>query len=65
MQYILTEEEYKRGAQLVESWVEHNLLLENVYDIQENLNKQGWFTVISNEDDNSELFKITVFGKNL
>lgn len=45
MQYILTEQEFKQGAELLESWREHDIPLEEVYDKSQNLNKQGGLSV--------------------
>ena len=43
MQYILSEEEYNAGCELVEAFREENLELGEVLDKSENLNKQGFF----------------------
>lgn len=64
MQYILTEEEFNRGYELLESWVEHDIPFEEVYDKSKELNKQGWFTVINCTDYEKELYEIKVFSKN-
>lgn len=55
MQYILTEQEFKQGAELLESWREHDIPLEEVYDKSQNLNNQGWFTVLKRTDYEKEL----------
>lgn len=64
MQYILTEEEFNRGYELIESWVEHDIPFGEVYDRSKELNKQGWFTVINCTDYEKELYEIKVFNKN-
>lgn len=64
MQYILTEQELNRGCELILSWTEKDIPLEEVYDKSGNLNEQGWFTVINCTDFDKNLFEIMVFGKN-
>lgn len=57
--------ENKKGFQLIESWKIPNLSLEQVYDEQDNLNTQGWYTVIHNPNENKlDDFEIIVYGKN-
>jgi phage shock protein A len=51
------------GLQLSISWSEHNLSLEEVYQKSEELNKQGWYTVIENETEDEELFIIKIYSK--
>ena len=63
MQYILTEEEFKRGHELLESWTEHDIPFEDVYNKAELLNKQGWFTVINCTNYDKNLYEIKVFEK--
>ena len=63
MQYILTEQEFKQGAELLESWREHDIPLEEVYDRSQNLNNQGWFTVLKCTDYEKELYEIIVLAK--
>lgn len=63
MQYILTEEEFKQRYELLESWTECNIPLEEVYEKSKLLNKQGWFTVINCTNHDKSLYEIKVFGK--
>ena len=63
MQYILTEQEFKQGAELLESWREYDIPIGEVYDKSKNLNNQGWFTVIKCTDYEKELYEIIVLGK--
>ena len=63
MQYILTEQEFNQGYELLESWREHDILIEEVYDKSKNLNNQGWFTVLKCTDYEKELYEIIVLGK--
>lgn len=64
MQYILTEQELNRGCELIEAWETDAMSLDAAYLEQENLNAQGYFTVINCTDLKDELYKITVFHKN-
>lgn len=63
MQYILTEQEFNQGYELLESWREHDIPIEEVYDKSKNLNNQGWFTVLKCTDYEKELYEIIVLGK--
>ena len=63
MQYILTEQEFNQGYELLESWREHDIPIEEVCDKSKNLNNQGWFTVIKCTDYEKELYEIIVLGK--
>jgi hypothetical protein len=60
---VKDKNELNNGFQLIEIWKIHNLELEQVYERQEELNDQGWFTVINNESDNVNLYEIVVYGK--
>lgn len=64
MQYILTEQELNRGCELIEAWVEENIPIGEVYIKSENLNEQGYFTVVECNDFENETYNITVFQKN-
>lgn len=64
MQYILTEQEFKQGYELLESWREHDISIGEVYDRSKELNKQGWFTIINCTDYDKELYEIIVLCKN-
>lgn len=55
MQYILSEEEYKRGYELIESFETEEMELDKVYEAQNNLNTQGFFTVICYTDTEKDL----------
>lgn len=61
---IKSENEVETGFQLLESWKIHNLDLDQVYEKQDELNEQGWFTVINNEVEDINLYEIVVYGKN-
>ena len=63
MQYILTEQEFNQGYELLESWREYDIPIGEVYDKSKKLNNQGWFTVIKCTDVEKELYEITVLGK--
>ena len=63
MQYILTEEEFNRGYELLESWTENDIPFKDVYDVSKSLNKQGWFTVINCTNYDKDLYEIKVFEK--
>lgn len=63
MQYILTEQELNRGCQLIEAWVTEDMTLDCAYMEQENLNNQGFFTVINCSDSEKEWYRITVFHR--
>lgn len=64
MQYILSEEEMKRGKRLLESWRMDNLTLEQVYEKSDILINQGWHTVIYNPDvENPDRYGIIVYGE--
>lgn len=63
MQYILSEEEIKRGKRLIESWRIVKLTLEQARDESDNLNSQGWYTVVHNPDEeNVDEFEVIVYG---
>lgn len=63
--YYSNRDDDNTGFQLIESWRIPCVSLEQVYDKQENLNNQGWFTVIHNPDENNpNEFEIIVYGKN-
>ena len=47
MQYILTEQEFNQGYELLESWREYDIPIGEVYDKSKKLNNQGWFTDLS------------------
>ena len=64
MQYILTEHEMNRGCELLEAWETEEMNLDSIYNEQNNLNEQGYFTVIHCTDVEKELYKITVFQRN-
>ena len=64
MQYILTEEELNRGCELIEMRVTADMTLDCAYIEQENLNNQGYFTVINCSDLEKEWYRITVFQRN-
>jgi hypothetical protein len=55
--------EIKEGFQLSESWRISNLTLEDVYNRSEALNKQGWFTVINDQDPSNDIFELIVYGR--
>jgi hypothetical protein len=61
MQYILTEQEMNRGCELIESWTEEHIPIGEVYIRTEELNQQGYFTVVS--DFENDQFRITVFQR--
>lgn len=61
---INSDTEVNTGFQLLESWRVHNLDLGNVYKKQDELNEQGWFTVINNEAEDINLYEIVVYSKN-
>jgi len=65
MQYILTEEELNRGCPLIEMWETEDMTLNCAYEEQENLNKQGYFTVINCIDVEKDHHRITVFQRNM
>ena len=65
MQYILTEQEYNQGYELLGSWREHDIPIEEVYDKSKELNSQGWFTIINCTDCDKELYEIIVLRKNI
>lgn len=46
MQFILSKEELEKGSQLTYSFTTEELTIDNVYEKQESLNNQGYFTVI-------------------
>lgn len=64
MQYILTEQEYKRGHELLEAWKEENIPIGEIYDKSKHLNEQGFYTVVECTDFDKDLFEIRVFQKN-
>lgn len=64
MQYILSEEEYKKGCELIKSFETEVMELDKVYEAQNNLNVQGFFTVICCTDTERDLYKIKVFKRN-
>lgn len=64
MQYILREQELNRGCELIEAWVTEDMTLDCAYMEQENLNNQGFFTVINCSDTEKEWYRITVFQRN-
>jgi hypothetical protein len=55
--------EIKEGFQLSESWRIPNLTLDDVYSRSDALNKQGWFTVINDEDTENDLYELIVYGR--
>lgn len=64
MQYILSEHEMNRGCELIEAWETEEMNLDSVYVEQNNLNEQGYFTVIHCVDTEKDLYKISVFQRN-
>lgn len=64
MQYILTEYEMNRGCELIEAWQTDEMNLDDTYIEQNNLNEQGYFTVIHCTDVEKDLYKISVFHRN-
>lgn len=59
MQYILSEEEMNRGHNLIYSWITEKQSITDVYSEAEKLQKQGYYTHIINNGD--ETFSIEVF----
>lgn len=64
MQYILNEHEMNRGCELVEAWETEEMNLDNTYIEQNNLNEQGYYTVVHCVDVEKDLYKISVFQRN-
>lgn len=63
MQYILTEEEFNQGCELIESWRKSDIPLEDVYNESKELNKQGFFTIVNCTNYDKELYEIIVLQK--
>jgi hypothetical protein len=53
----------QKGYQLTEEWGIPNLNLEEVYERQEELNNQGWFTVLVDQDADNDIFELIVYGR--
>lgn len=64
MQYILTEQEFNRGYELRESWIEEDIPFCGIYNKSEALNMQGYFTIIECTDEDKQLYRIRVLLKN-
>lgn len=64
MQYILTEHEMNRGFGLIEAWETEEMNLDSAFIEQNNLNEQGYFTVMHCTDVEKDLYKISVFQRN-
>lgn len=64
MQYILSEHEINQGCELIEAWETEEMNLDSTYMRQNNLNEQGYFTVIHCTNIEKDLYKISVFQKN-
>lgn len=67
MQYILSEEEFKRGYRLIESCRKRNLLMDEAYKTSDELNGQGYFTVVeeSGECELGLLFEVIVYSQTI
>lgn len=63
MQYILTEEEFNQGCELIESWRKSDIPLEEAYGESKELNKQGFFTIINCINCDKGLCEIIVLQK--
>jgi hypothetical protein len=63
MQYILTEHELNMGYEIIESWKEERVPLNELYARQKRLNHQGYFTLTECVDDIDEIYEIRVFEK--
>ena len=54
-----------KGCRLIESWVTDDMSLDDVYEEQERLNQQGFFTVIQDSETITELYRIQVYQKSI
>ena len=63
MQYILTERELNMGCPLLEAWETEEMTLDCAYMEEEELNQQGFFTVINCVDAEKDWYKIKVFQR--